>query len=410
MPIRAARIRRRQAIHPSALPRWRGRCTVALVGTTIVVGACSRSGTNTQGGDAAGGSAAGASTAAPRSAFFLTEEQRQRIHTVAIAPSTYRPTIVTTGTAAFDGDRSTPVLTQISGPVAQILVTTGTYVQPGAALARVTSPDFAQAMAAFQKAQTALRNATRIALLDEQLFKNDAIARSDLDQARSDSASAWADREAAIEQMTAFGVDSSTIDAIREGRPSPPAPGVIRAPIAGVVVEKLINPGQVVQAGQTQAFTIADLSTMWVMANVFESNLAAVSRGEPVSITTDAWPDTLRGRVDYVAAIVDTATRATSVRVVVQNTHQLLKRDMYVRVAIEAAAPRTGILTPVSSVLRDEEDLPFVFLAQGDGGYDRRSITLGSRVGDAYEVSQGLAAGDHVVSDGGLFIQFAESQ
>ncbi len=411
MPIRAARIHRRQAKHPFVLTGWRGRCTVALFGTTIAAGACSRSGTNAQGGDAAGGSAASASTAAPpRSGFFLTEEQRQRIHTVTIAPSTYRPTIVTTGTAAFDGDRSTPVLTQISGPVAQILVTTGTHVQPGTPLARVTSPDFAQAMAAFQKAQTALRNATRIALLDEQLFKNDAIARSDLDQARSDSASAWSDREAAIEQMAAFGVDSSTIDAIRDGRPSPPAPGVIRAPIAGVVVEKLINPGQVVQAGQTQAFTIADLSSMWVMANVFESNLADVSRGEPVSITTDAWPDTLRGRVDYVAAIVDTATRATSVRVVVQNRHELLKRDMYVRVAIEAAKPRQGILTPVSSVLRDEQDLPFVFLAQADGGYDRRSITLGSRVGDRYEVTQGLATGDHVVSEGGLFIQFAESQ
>lgn len=389
---------------------WR-RCALALLGTTVAAGACSRSAATTQGGDAAGGSAASSPSATPaHSAFFLTEEQRARIHTVTITPSTYRPTIITTGTAAFDGDRSTPVLTQISGPVAQILVTTGTRVQPGTALARVTSPDFAQAMAAFQKAQTALRNTTRIALLDEQLFKNDAIARSDLDQARSDSASAWADREAAIEQMVAFGVDSSTIDAIREGRPSPPAPGVIRAPIAGVVVEKLINPGEVVQAGQTQAFTIADLSSMWVMANVFESNLADVSRGEPAWITTNAWPDTLRGRVDYVAAIVDTATRATSVRVVVQNKHELLKRDMYVRVAIEAAKPRQGILAPVSSVLRDEEDLPFVFLAQADGGYDRRSITLGSRVGDEYEVTQGLAAGDRVVSEGGLFIQFAESQ
>lgn len=411
MPTRAASLPRRRDTPAAGRPRpWR-RCALTLLGTTVAAGACSRSAATTQGGDAAGGSAASSPSATPaHSAFFLTEEQRARIHTVTITPSTYRPTIITTGTAAFDGDRSTPVLTQISGPVAQILVTTGTRVQPGTALARVTSPDFAQAMAAFQKAQTTLRNTTRIALLDEQLFKNDAIARSDLDQARSDSASAWADREAAIEQMVAFGVDSSTIDAIREGRPSPPAPGVIRAPIAGVVVEKLINPGEVVQAGQTQAFTIADLSTMWVMANVFESNLANVSRGEPASITTDAWPDTLRGRVDYVAAIVDTATRATLVRVVVQNRHELLKRDMYVRVAIEAAKARQGILAPVSSVLRDEQDLPFVFLAQTDGGYDRRSITLGSRVGDDYEVTQGLASGDRVVSEGGLFIQFAESQ
>jgi cobalt-zinc-cadmium efflux system membrane fusion protein len=375
----------------------------------MVAAACSKSTSETHDATAATGSIA-AAPGSQRSAFFLSEEQRPRIHTVTVTPSVFHPTVVTTGTVAFDGDRSTPVLTQISGPVAQILVTTGTKVQPGTPLATITSPDFAQAIATYQKAQTALRNTSRIAGLDEQLFKNDAISRSDLDQARSDSASAWSDREAAIQQMAALGVDSTTINAVREGRPSPPAPGFIRAPIAGVVVEKLINPGEVVQGGQTQAFTIADLSTMWVMANVFESNLAAVTAGETALITTDAWPDTLRGRVDYVAALVDTATRATGVRVVVQNRHQILKRDMYVRVTIESRAPRTGILVPVSSVLRDEQNLPFVFVAEADGGFDRRAVTLGSRVGDSYEITDGVRSGDRLVSDGALFIQFAENQ
>jgi len=350
------------------------------------------------------------SASASHSAFFLTEDQRARIHTVVVHESQYRPSILTTGTAAFDGDRSTAVLSQISGPVARIFVNLGSVVRPGTPLAAVTSPDFAQGVAAYQKAQTTLRNATRIALLDEQLFANDAIARSDLDQARSDSASAWADREAAIQQMAALGVDSATVTAIRDGKPVPPTPGIIRAPIAGVVVEKLINPGQVLQAGQTQAFTIADLSVMWVMANVFESNLADVTQGERALITTDAWRDTLTGHVDYVAALVDTATRATAVRIVVANRRAMLKRDMYVRVAIQAERPRTGLLVPVSAVLRDEQNLPFVFLGQPDGGFDRRSVTLGSRVGDEYEIAQGLRAGDDIVTDGAVFIQFAESQ
>jgi membrane fusion protein, heavy metal efflux system len=381
-----------------------------VVAAALVAGACSRSAPDGHSGTVSTDSATRGTPGSRNSAFFLTEDQRARIQTVVVAPSSFRATVVTTGTAAFDGDHSTAVLTQISGPIAHILVTTGTSVQPGTALATVTSPDFAQGVAAFQKAQTALRNATRIALLDEQLYKNDAISRSDLDQARADSASAWSDREAAIEQMQAFGVDSSIINGVREGRSVPPASGIIRAPIAGVVVEKLINPGQVVQGGQTQAFTIADLSTMWVMANVFESNLAAVSSGETAYITTDAWPDTLPGRVDYVAALVDTATRATSVRIVVQNRHQMLKRGMYVRVAIQAKTQREGLLVPVSSVLRDEQNLPFVFVAQPDGGYDRRSVTLGSRVGDKYEIKDGAHAGDRLVSDGALFIQFAESQ
>jgi cobalt-zinc-cadmium efflux system membrane fusion protein len=347
---------------------------------------------------------------AATSAFLLTEEQRARIHTRVVAASTYRPTIQTTGTVAFNGDRSTPVISQISGPVTRLLVNPGTSVTQGTALATVASPDFAQAVATYQKAQTALKNAARITALDEKLFQNDAIARNDLEQARADSASAIADREAAIAQMGALGVDSVTINDIREGKPIPPTLGIIRSPISGIVVEKLINPGQLLTGGQTQCFTIADLSTVWVMANVFETDIGQVDKGEPVTITTDATPDSFPGRVDYVAALVDTATRATAVRVVAQNRRQILKRDMYVRVAIESGHTRAGLLVPVSSVLRDEQNLPFVFVAAPDGGFNRRTITIGSRVGDQYEVPTGLAAGDRVVSEGGLFLQFAESQ
>ena len=136
----------------------------------------------------------------------------------------------------------------------------------------------------------------------------------------------------------------------------PTVPGVIRSPIEGIVVEKLINPGEVIQGGQTQCFTIANLSTVWVMANVFESDLAAVTKGESARITTDASPDTLVGHVDYVAALVDTATRATGVRILVENRHEILKRDMYVRVgdSVEQSAHRTAGTGGVGAARRPE--------------------------------------------------------
>jgi cobalt-zinc-cadmium efflux system membrane fusion protein len=146
------------------------------------------------------------------------------------------------------------------------------------------------------------------------------------------------------------------------------------------------------------------------MANVFESQLSSVDRGESAVITTDASTDSFPGHVDYVAAIVDTSTRATAVRIVVENHRQMLKRDLYVRVAIHTDRSKTGILVPVSAVLRDEENLPFVFVAEPDGGFNRRSIVLGTRIGDQYEIASGLAANDRVVTEGGLFIQFAQSQ
>jgi cobalt-zinc-cadmium efflux system membrane fusion protein len=120
-------------------------------------------------------------------------------------------------------------------------------------------------------------------------------------------------------------------------------------------------------------------------------------------------PAPITGRVDYVAALVDPASRATSVRITVPN-HGQLKRDMYVRVSINSDLKRTGILVPEASVLRDEQNLPFVFVETIPGHYSRRSITLGAHVGSNYEVASGITVGEKVVAEGALFLQFAESQ
>jgi cobalt-zinc-cadmium efflux system membrane fusion protein len=128
------------------------------------------------------------------------------------------------------------------------------------------------------------------------------------------------------------------------------------------------------------------------------------------TVSSSAMPAPITGRVDYVAALVDPASRATSVRITVPNHNQQLKRDMYVRVSINSDLTRTGILVPEASVLRDEQNLPFVFVETTPGHYSRRSITLGAHVGSNYEVASGLTVGEKVVAEGALFLQFAESQ
>ncbi|MEO6057447.1 MAG: efflux RND transporter periplasmic adaptor subunit [Gemmatimonadales bacterium] len=340
----------------------------------------------------------------------LDTAQRSRIHVETMAPREYNASITTTGTVAFDGDRSTQVIAPISGPVSRILVSTGARVARGQPLAIVSSPDFAEAVASYRKAEGAWRNAERIAALDEQLFTNDALARSELDQARTDLAAATADREAALSQLRALGLGEAAIAGIREGKPVPANEGAVRAPIAGTLVEKLITPGQLLQAGSTPCFTIADLSTVWVMANVFEGDLAAVHRGETAFVTTNAAPDTFPGKVDYVADLVDPSTRATAVRVVVPNRDRLLRRDMLVRVTIRTLKPSTGLLVPVAAVLRDDENLPFVYVASSGGKFGRRRVDLGNRVGDRYEIASGLDAGETVVTDGAVFLEGASTQ
>ncbi len=355
----------------------------------------------------------------PDDPISFSPEQLARLHVQEVALVDFRPLLQTTGTVAFDGDISTPVLSPISGPVTRILVQPGAVVSAGAPLAIVSSPDFAAAVAEVRKAQGAALQAERIAAQDEQLWRNDAIARRDLEQARTDARSAAADLDAALQQLGALGVDGPTLDALREGRGIDTIQGSIRAPIGGTVVERLINPGQLLEAGSTLCFTIADLSRMWVEASVFDSDLPLVHVGDRVDIKTAA-SQVLHGTVTFIAALVDPSTKATAVRVEVPDPHHLLKRDMYVQVKIHSSHERRGLLIPVAAVLRDEQNLPFVFVEQAtDGGststgatpsFSRRTITLGSRIDDRYEVTDGLRPGERVITEGALFVQFAQNQ
>jgi cobalt-zinc-cadmium efflux system membrane fusion protein len=380
------------------MPASRPRLLPPIAGLVVILTACGQRDTPARAGDT---TAAAGATASDR--VTLDSAQRAQIRTIVAEAVAYTPSVITTGTVAFNGDRSTAVLSPVSGPVSRILVQPGARVGRGQALATVASPDFADAIANYRKAESALRNAQRIATLDEQLFANDALARRDLDQARTDLAAAGADRDAAASVLRSLGVDDRAIAAIREGRPTPAAEAAIRSPIAGTVVERTITPGQLLEAGATQCFVVADLSSVWVMANVFESDVADVRAGERVRVSTAASPDTLEGRVDYVAALVDPATKATAVRVLVPNRGGVLRRDMLVDVEIRSDRTRTGILVPVAAVLRNDENLPYVFIGSGRT-FSRRAIQLGQRVGDRYVVRAGVQPGDTVVTEGAVFL------
>jgi cobalt-zinc-cadmium efflux system membrane fusion protein len=381
--------------------------TALAASVSLLVFACGKSDANDKPDSA---TTAATSTSSANAAFIVTPAQQARIKVIVATQTMFQPTIEVTGTVAFNGDRSTQVLSPVSGPVTGLLAQIGQHVGAGTALATVVSPDFANAVAAYRKAESTYRNLQRIADQDVQLFKTDAIARRDVEQAQTDAAAAAADRDAALQQVRSLAVDPRAIEQIRSNPSVQNIPAVIRSPISGTVVERLITPGQLLQAGSTPAFTVADLSTVWVNANVFESDLATVRKGQLATVTSSVSPEPFTGTVDYVSALVDPASRATSVRLVVRNRDDLLKRDMFVRTAIHTNVNRSGILIPASAVQRDDENLPFVFIQTADRSYSRRRVTLGAHVGDKYEVVSGLTPGDRVVTDGALFLQFAESQ
>jgi cobalt-zinc-cadmium efflux system membrane fusion protein len=340
----------------------------------------------------------------------MTPAQRQHIHLLTLAPASFHRAIETTGVVDFDNDQATSVLAPFSGPVARLLVAPGDKVHQGQPLALVDSPDFSAAIGAYRKALISAQNARRLADADKDLVQHEGVSRREAEQAQTDAASAEADRDAALQALVALDVDAGTIKAIQAGRTVARAQGIIRAPIAGTVVEKLITPGQLLQAGTTPCFTVADLSKVWVMAQVSAAELATIRVGDPAQVDSGMPGVELPGTVDHIAAVVNPDTRAVAARIVVPNPGGVLRKQMYVRVRIQSRQADQGLLMPVSAMLRDDENLPFAYVVQHDGSFARRHVTLGPRNGDQYEVRDGLKPGDRIVVDGGLFVQFMQNQ
>ena len=340
----------------------------------------------------------------------LTAAQRPNIHFYTVEPSKYRKTIETTGAVDFDNDQATSVLAPFSGPVSRLLVSLGEQVKKGEPLAEVDSPDFAAAIGTYRKSLATAKTDRRLADLDKDLIQHHGVSQREADQAETDAVNAEADRDAALQALVSLNVNPQTVKDIQEGRTILRPGGMIRSPIAGTVVEKLITPGELLQAGTTPCFTVADLSRVWVMAQVFGADLSSVSLGDSADVLTGIDSKNFSGKVDNISALVDPDTRSVVVRVVAENPGNFLKKQMYVRVLIQAHQESAGLLVPVSAILRDDENLPFVYLAQSDHSFARQHVTLSYRAGDQYDIAAGLKAGDQIVVDGGLFVQFMQTQ
>jgi membrane fusion protein, heavy metal efflux system len=329
----------------------------------------------------------------------LTKAQRSHIQLYTVVPVGYRETIEAPGTVDFDNDQATAVVSPFTGPVTRIFVAMGQPVAKGQPLAAVASADVAAAVAAYRKAAVASANARRVAAADRDLAAHNGISEREAAQAQTDAASAEADRVAALQALASMGAS-----------PGSGLYGIIRAPVSGIIVDKTVTPGQLLQAGSSTAFTVANLSQVWVMAQISPDDLAEVARGEAARIDPRNGTGPFHGTVENVSASVDPNTRAVVARIVAPNPGDLLKKQMYVDVSIESARVATGLLVPVSAILHDDENLPFVYLALRDGSFARRHVTLGYRDSQNYDVTSGLESGDKVVANGALFLQFMQSQ
>ena len=337
--------------------------------------------------------------------FTIPQEQMSHIEVVTIAPAKMIRKLRLTGAVAYNAFATTPVITQVGGPVSRILVVPGEFVKKGQPLLEVSSPDYSQMLAVYLKARDTLRVASKNWDRAQDLYQHHAIAERDLLQAESDRNQAQADMNAAEQSIKILGIPKP------EDLEKSPSSAEIRllAPISGQVVERLVAPGQVMQAGATQAFTISDMSTVWVLANVYQGDLAEVKMGDAVDVTTDAYPDVFHGKISFISPALDPTTRTLQARIVVENKGEKLKKDMYCTVGVTAGEIQNAIAVPDASILRDDENEPFVYVLSGSNQFGRRHVQIGLSESGKTQVMKGLTPGEKVAGNGSLFLQFANS-
>jgi cobalt-zinc-cadmium efflux system membrane fusion protein len=346
-----------------------------------------------------------ASTSAVPQLFTIPEDQMSHVQVVTVQPTRLTRTLRLTGAVAYNAFKTTPVITQVGGPVSRILVVPGQKVKVDQPMLDVSSPDYSQLLDAYLKAADSFRLAEKNYAREKDLYQHHAVAQRDLEQAESDRNQAQADLNAAEQGMKILGIKNPS----ELAKNSTSAQIPVLAPIGGEVVERLVSPGQVVQAGQTQAFTISDLSTVWVLANVYQADLALVRSGDDVTVQTDAYPGTFHGRISYVSPALDPNTRTLQARIVVDNPGEKLKRDMYCTVTVTAGSIANAIAVPDSSILRDDNNQPFVYVAIDANQFGRRDVDIGQSESGQTQILKGISVGERVVGDGSLFLQFANS-
>jgi cobalt-zinc-cadmium efflux system membrane fusion protein len=337
--------------------------------------------------------------------FTVSKDQMAHVQVTPVLKTQLPRGLRLTGSVAYNALATTPVFSAVGGPVREILVTPGETVRAGQTLLTVNSPDYSLARSAYLKAREAFQLADKSYKRAVDLYAHKAIAERDLQQAESDRAAAQSDVESTADALRALGIgDPDSVAKLATTLQIP-----LLAPVSGEIVERLVGPGQLLVAGATQCFTISDVSTVWVLVNVYQNALGSVRVGDPVDITTDAYPGVFHGRISYAAPALDPDTRTLQERIVTENPGNKLKKDMYVTATVHAGAIAGALVVPDASVLRDTENEPFVYVETGPTQFARRMVTLGAAIDGRTQIASGLKEGERVVGDGSVFLQFKNS-
>ncbi|HMD40554.1 MAG TPA: efflux RND transporter periplasmic adaptor subunit [Candidatus Acidoferrum sp.] len=341
--------------------------------------------------------------------FTVPSEQMSHVQLASVEKAPLPRVLRLTGAVAYNSFLTTPVFPAIGGPVHEFLVTPGETVREGQPLLTVNSPDYSLARSTYVKARDAYQLADKFYVRAQDLFAHGAIAEADLQQAQSTRTQAQADLDSSEDALRVLGINDP--ESLIRNPPKTTAQIPVLSPVGGEVVERLVGPGQLLQAGATQIFTISDMTSVWVLVNVYQGEVGYVHLGDSVEVTTDSYPDVFHGNISYIATALDPNTRTLQARIVTDNPGKKLKKDMYVTASVNAGSIADALTVPDAAVLRDTENAPFVYVQSPakQNEFARRLVQLGESHGGRTQITGGLKEGERVSGDGSLFLQFKNS-
>ncbi len=346
------------------------------------------------------------------------ENEMPQIAVTPVAQKTIDIAEETTGKVAYNEEKMTPVFTPYAGRVVELLANKGNFVKAGQPLLIIEAPeligvqnDLSSARSDEHKAKIALDIAQKNADRTHHLLAREAIAAkdvqqadSDLERAKDELARAQAGVKIVESRLAMYGKKADEITKTAESGKGLDQRVIIRAPISGTIVDRKVGLGQYIKPDAADAmFLISDLSTLWVMADVYENWLPQIHIGAPVQISLDAYPNhNFPAHITFINPTVDPATRTLHVRCTVPNGQGLLKPEMFAKIKIGAAIPQTVAAIPTSAIISQGQD-SFIFVEESPRRFQRRQVHPGRVLQDLTEVAE-LKPNERVVTRGVMLL------
>jgi RND family efflux transporter MFP subunit len=348
-----------------------------------------------------------ASAPLPDVVVTLSQEavERAGITTIVVSAGTTSGGVRAPGVVEANAYKEVVVTPVISGRITRVTADLGQHVQRGQTLAQIFSPELADAQTRYISARADLEAHEQELARTEKLVAIGAASRQELERIHAGHTARLADVESAASRLQLLGLSSDAIESLGPGK-NQGATTNVPAPIAGVVTERLANVGLNVDQA-TSLFTVVDLSSVWVVANLYEKDFARVRVGSPATVTTNAYPDlVLQGRVSYIDPQVSPETRTAKVRIEVLNPRNDLRLGMYAETLLGDSG---GVSTPMipRGAVQNVGDRTVVYLVnpREPGTFVEREVRLGTVIGDRVAVLAGVQIGDVVVGEGSFSVR-----